>query len=322
MSENCKFQVKASELMQLMELVPGDNQTDALEQLLIKHDNLEGLCQKLHVNVHSGISSLDENDLNQRRIVYGCNKIPARANKSFVRHMLDAANDTTLIILIISAVLSLALTLTPGLKQEREVDHMNGGELELEWIEGAAILFTVACIVLVTAYNSWRKERQFSELSSTIDSKRRADVWRDGKICQLSVYDLVVGDVCEIVTGQQIPADGILLESNDLKVDESSFTGESEWVEKEESGNRRLWSGTTVMEGTGKMIVLAVGVYSQIGIIMMLLNGKSRIKRADKNESIETGRGSSTEDLNSSNAEQSIVQTKITRLIILAGYIG
>lgn len=68
-----------------------------------------------------------------------------------------------------------------------------------------------------------------------------------------------------------LPADGILIQSNDLKVDESSLTGESDHVKKGEAFDPMVLSGTHVMEGSGKMLVTAVGVNSQAGIIFTLL---------------------------------------------------
>ena len=68
-----------------------------------------------------------------------------------------------------------------------------------------------------------------------------------------------------------LPADGILIQSNDLKVDESSLTGESDHVKKGLDNDPMLLSGTHVMEGSGRMVVAAVGINSQAGIIFALL---------------------------------------------------
>ena len=68
-----------------------------------------------------------------------------------------------------------------------------------------------------------------------------------------------------------MPADGIILQSNDLKIDESSLTGESDQVKKGKDEDPMLLSGTHVMEGSGKVVVTAVGINSQAGIIFTLL---------------------------------------------------
>lgn len=81
----------------------------------------------------------------------------------------------------------------------------------------------------------------------------------------------MVGDICLIKYGDLVPADGIVVHASDLKIDESSLTGESDLIRKTSSENVTILSGTHVMEGSGNFLVLAVGVHSQSGIIMTLL---------------------------------------------------
>ncbi|NWR96010.1 AT2B1 ATPase, partial [Furnarius figulus] len=71
--------------------------------------------------------------------------------------------------------------------------------------------------------------------------------------------------------GDLLPADGVLIQGNDLKIDESALTGESDHVRKALDRDPLLLSGTHVMEGSGRMVVTAVGVNSQSGIIFTLL---------------------------------------------------
>lgn len=80
-----------------------------------------------------------------------------------------------------------------------------------------------------------------------------------------------------------MPADGVLIQSNDLKIDESSLTGESDQIKKSPETDPMLLSGTHVMEGSGRMLVTAVGVNSQTGIIMTLLGAaKSAVEEERK----------------------------------------
>ncbi|NP_001399986.1 plasma membrane calcium-transporting ATPase 1 isoform 14 [Homo sapiens] len=100
------------------------------------------------------------------------------------------------------------------------------------------------------------------------------------------------GDVYGICTklktspneGDLLPADGILIQGNDLKIDESSLTGESDHVKKSLDKDPLLLSGTHVMEGSGRMVVTAVGVNSQTGIIFTLLGagGEEEEKKDEK----------------------------------------
>ena len=66
---------------------------------------------------------------------------------------------------------------------------------------------------------------------------------RQSQIIQINVKDLVVGDVCCIKYGDLIPADGVIIQSSDLKIDESSLTGETDLIRKDESENISILSG-------------------------------------------------------------------------------
>uniref|UniRef100_A0A8C0PE76 Calcium-transporting ATPase n=1 Tax=Canis lupus familiaris TaxID=9615 RepID=A0A8C0PE76_CANLF len=142
------------------------------------------------------------------------------------------------------------------------------GEGETGWIEGAAILLSVVCVVLVTAFNDWSKEKQFRGLQSRIEQEQKFTVIRAWvKVIQIPVADITVGDIAQVKYGKV----------NDLKIDESSLTDK----------DPLLLSGTHVMEGSGRMVVTAVGVNSQTGIIFTLLGAggeeeKRRMKRKRK----------------------------------------
>ena len=126
-------------------------------------------------------------------------------------------------------------------------------------------------VVSVSSFNDWRKERQFRGLQDKIAQDQKASVIRNGQIIQLNVKDLVVGDLCCIKYGDLIPADGIIVQASDLKIDEASLTGETDLIRKDEQENVSILSGTHVMEGSGQFLVTAVGLNSQTGIIMKLL---------------------------------------------------
>ncbi|KAL3290352.1 hypothetical protein HHI36_023694 [Cryptolaemus montrouzieri] len=215
-------------------------------------------------------------DLEHRRETFGSNSIPPKPPKTFLQLVWEALQDITLIILEVAAIVSLGLSFY----QPPQGDRLPNGfvsftdtedETSHGWIEGLAILISVIVVVLVTAFNDYTKERQFRGLQSRIEGEHKFAVIRQGEVKQISVSDIVVGDICQIKYGDLLPADGILIQSNDLKVDESSLTGESDHVKKGESFDPMVLSGTHVMEGSGKMLVAAVGVNSQAGIIFTLL---------------------------------------------------
>lgn len=76
------------------------------------------------------------------------------------------------------------------------------GESQAGWIEGAAILFSVAIVVLVTAFNDWSKEKQFRGLQSRIEQEQKFTVIRKGQVIQIPVAEIVVGDIAQIKYGE------------------------------------------------------------------------------------------------------------------------
>lgn len=90
----------------------------------------------------------------------------------------------------------------------------------------------VLVVVFVTSFNDWSKERQFRGLQSKIDSDHKISVLRDGQINDVPTQAILVGDIIQIFYGHIVPADGIIIESNDLKIDESAMTGETNLIKK------------------------------------------------------------------------------------------
>lgn len=76
------------------------------------------------------------------------------------------------------------------------------GEADAGWIEGAAILLSVVCVVLVTAFNDWSKEKQFRGLQSRIEQEQKFQVVRGSQVIQLPVADIVVGDIAQVKYGE------------------------------------------------------------------------------------------------------------------------
>ncbi|MBN3317490.1 AT2B3 ATPase, partial [Atractosteus spatula] len=229
-------------------------------------------------------------DLEKRRQVYGQNFIPPKKAKTFLQLVWEALQDVTLIILEIAAIISLGLSFyqPPGEESDACGNVSTGedeGEAEAGWIEGAAILLSVICVVLVTAFNDWSKEKQFRGLQSRIEQEQKFCVIRNSNVIQIPVAEMVVGDIAQVKYGDLLPTDGIMIQGNDLKIDESSLTGESDHVKKSTEKDPMLLSGTHVMEGSGRMVVTAVGVNSQTGIIFTLLGaGEGEEEKKDKKD--------------------------------------
>ncbi|MFT7800980.1 plasma membrane calcium-transporting ATPase 3-like isoform X1 [Arapaima gigas] len=280
------FGATLEELRSLMEL----RGAEALQKIQESYSSTEGICQRLKTSPTEGLSDSPA-DLEKRRQVFGQNFIPPKKPKTFLQLVWEALQDVTLIILEIAAIISLGLSFyqPPGEDSEDCAKGTGGvedeGEAEAGWIEGAAILLSVICVVLVTAFNDWSKEKQFRGLQSRIEQEQRFAVVRNGNVIQIPVAEMVVGDMAQVKYGDLLPADGILIQGNDLKIDESSLTGESDHVRKSVNKDPMLLSGTHVMEGSGRMVVTAVGINSQTGIIFTLLGaGEGEEERKEKKE--------------------------------------
>ncbi|KAF8430389.1 E1-E2 ATPase-domain-containing protein [Tirmania nivea] len=222
--------------------------------------------------------------------VFSVNRLPKKKGKSIWDLAWDAYKDPFILVLTGAAVISLALGIYETVSAKQ---HDPTGLTPIDWVEGVAIVVAIVIVVVVSAGNDWQKERQFSKLNAKKED-RHIQVVRSGKTQDISVYDLLVGDVVCINQGDLIPADGIIIESNEVKCDESSATGESDQMKKtagqevydrivanggSTAGLEKLdpfiISGAKVLEGTGRYLVTAVGQNSSFGKIMMDLRHES-----------------------------------------------
>ena len=253
-----KYKITLSELTELME----NRAMDGKNRIEEKYGGISKIVELLQSDATDGLNANNSADLESRVEAFGRNFIPPKPPKSFLMLMWEAAQDVTLIILVVAAVISIVLGLTV------EDDPDTG------WIEGAAILISVVLVIVVTAGNDWSKERQFRSLQSKLDDDATISVIRNGESVKIFTKDIVVGDILQLGYGDILPADGIYLTGNDLSIDESTLTGETDHIKKSVEKDPMLLSGTSVMEGSCKMIVTAVGPNSQAGIIVQLIEGR------------------------------------------------
>lgn len=333
---NTQFGITLKQLRELMEL-RGQEAVIRIRE----YGGIPGLCKKLYTSPTEG---LDENpaDMRSRRETYGSNVIPPKKPKTFLQLVWEALQDATLIILELAAIISLLLSLYKPADENGNLSP-EAEETKHGWIEGVAILMSVLVVVFVTAFNDYTKEKQFRGLQNKIEGERKFAVIRKNEVKQIPVGEIVVGDICQIKYGDLLPADGILVQSNDLKIDESSLTGESDHVKKGESFDPIILSGTHVMEGSGKVLVVAVGINSQSGIIMTLLGAagdekkeavrKTSLKQKPEDKQKNDKNGKATEDATNDEEEnedddddegpqKSVLQGKLTKLAIQIGYAG
>ena len=216
-----------------------------------------------------------------RRRIYKDNRLPTKKSLSIWRLFWNAYNDRILIILTAAAIISLALGVYEAVGQQRSPEEPQS----LDWVEGLAIEIAVVIVVLVTGLNDYRREKQFVALNAKKDD-RQVKAIRSGKSVMISVFDVMVGDILHLESGDSIPADGILVSGHGIRCDESSATGESDAMKK--TGGEEVWmricdgtatskldpfmiSGSKVLEGVGTYLVTSVGVNSSFGKVMMSL---------------------------------------------------
>ncbi|PPQ77122.1 hypothetical protein CVT25_010816 [Psilocybe cyanescens] len=226
--------------------------------------------------------------LADRRRVFGENLLPTRISKTLLQLMWTAMKDKVLILLSIAAAISLALGLFQDFGTPREP-----GEPPVDWVEGVAIIIAISIVVIVGSVNDWQKERQFKALNERKE-ERGVKVIRDGIEKVIDIKEVVVGDIALLEPGEIVPCDGIFLSGHNIKCDESGATGESDAIKKvsyhelieyhrkalaagqdPHAGHTDCFmiSGSKILEGVGKYVVVAVGTKSFNGRIMMALRG-------------------------------------------------
>ncbi|XP_065006134.1 calcium-transporting ATPase 5, plasma membrane-type-like isoform X4 [Musa acuminata AAA Group] len=213
---------------------------------------VKGLANLLKTDLDRGISGVDMEVLCRRKI-FGANTYPRKKGRSFWVFLWESWQDLTLVILMIAAVLSLVLGIkTEGIKEG--------------WYDGGSIAFAVILVVIVTAVSDYRQSLQFQNLNEE-KQNIHMEVIRSGRRIKVSIFDIVVGDVVPLKIGDQVPADGILITGHSLAIDESSMTGESKIVHKDQKAPF-LMSGCKVADGYGNMLVTAVGINTEWGLLM------------------------------------------------------
>ena len=224
-------------------------------------------------------TKISEDSFLDRKRIFKENRLEEKKAKSFLQLAWLAYNDKILILLTVAAAVSLGL----GIYQS--TTPQPGGEAPVEWVEGVAIMVAIIIVVVVGAANDYQKERQFVKLNKKKED-RNVKIIRSGKSREVSVHDILVGDVMHLEPGDMIPVDGIFISGHNLKCDESSATGESDILKKHPGDEAYaaieahhnlakidpfILSGGKVTEGIGTFLVTAVGVNSVNGKILMSL---------------------------------------------------
>ncbi|XP_031273021.1 putative calcium-transporting ATPase 13, plasma membrane-type [Pistacia vera] len=227
---------------------------------LYEFDGIYGIASALKTDIDGGICSTAE-DIARRHEAFGSNTYKRPPSKSFFQFVVEAFKDLTILILLGCAVLSLAF----GIKEHG---------LKEGWYDGGSIFVAVFLVIAVSAVSNYRQNRQFDKLSK-VSNNIQIEVVRNGRRQQISIFDIVVGDIICLKIGDQVPADGLFLDGHSLLLDESSMTGESDHVEVNSSHNPFLFSGTKVADGYARMLATSVGMNTLWGQMMSQISRDS-----------------------------------------------
>lgn len=228
----------------------------SMEYFTKKFGSVANLMKSLKT---SGLHGLSSEEVPKHMEFYGRNKVEPKPPKSFCKLFFGTFKDITIIILLISAIVSIVVGSIPVLNDE-----------EYGWIDGVAILVAVMIVAFVSSTNEYSKEKQFRKLNA-VKNNKQIKVVRNGKDTVVSIFDIVVGDIAVLELGDQIPADGVLIACNDMKCDESGMTGESDEIKKDLEENPFVIGSCLITHGSGRMVVLAVGKHSKHGDILATL---------------------------------------------------
>ncbi|MBU4284957.1 HAD-IC family P-type ATPase [Patescibacteria group bacterium] len=179
---------------------------------------------------------------------FGRNTLPQEKPYSKIRLFLSQFNSPLMYILIATVVISFLLK------------HYSD-----------SILIIIVLLINTTVGFFQENKANKSLLALKKMVKFRTRVLRDGCEKEIDSEELVVGDVVFLKSGDKVPADGRIIESKGLKINEASLTGESQAVEKEVERANMVFMGTIVDEGRATIVIVAIGIDTQIGEIVSLL---------------------------------------------------
>lgn len=228
---------------------------------LVAYGGVQEILKILETDPSNGINN-NSHDINKRSDEFGTNTYPKASSRSFLSFLVEAFKDSTIVILLVCAALSLGF----GIKQHGP---------EEGWYDGGSIIVAVVLVLAVSAISNFKQSQQFSKLSEE-SSNIQVEVVREGRRQPTSIFNIVVGDVVCLKIGDQVPADGLFLNGHSMKIDESSMTGESDLVDINEVEHPFLLSGTKVKDGYGRMVVTSVGMNTTWGQMMSCISNDKK----------------------------------------------
>lgn len=220
------------------------------------------------------LSCLTSDEAKQKQTEFGKNELTAEKKKNFLRKVFGIIAEPMFILLLVAATIYFFLG---------------------EPADGAIMLVFVIAIISIEVVQEWKTDKTLNALKDL--SAPHIKVIRDDEEKLILSSDLVPGDLMIVTEGVKIPADGFIIKSNDLNIDESSLTGEAESVWKHEiiavKDNEGYWkkdyvySGTLVLQGSGYIQVDKIGANTEYGKI-----GKGVVEAEAKRSPLQNQTGS------------------------------
>lgn len=227
-------------------------------------DSKESLINELNSNSQTGLSTKDVVE-NQKK--FGFNQLTKQKPTSLAKRIWEASTEPMILMLIMAGIIALAVNLFRG---------FTGGEAD--YLECLGIFLAISLSVIISVVMEGKSAKAFEALSQ-ISNNTIVKVIRNNQIGMINQENIVVGDILLLSMGDKIPADGRLLESTSVAVDESALTGESLPAKKNDEvsfdnpktplaeRSNMIYSGTYITSGNCKMIVTAVGDNTEFGKI-------------------------------------------------------
>lgn len=209
---------------------------------------------------------LTDEQVKQSREQYGRNVLTPPHRTSLWKLYLDKYRDPIIQILLVAAFVSLILAF-----------------IEHNFMETIGIFVAVFLATTVGFYFERDAAKKFNVLTA-LSEEQPVKVRRGGKVMQIPRHDIVVGDVALIEVGDEVPADGELLVSTDLQINESTLTGEPITEKNTEGGGDGAYPrnvilrSTMVMNGRGEFVVTAVGDATEIGKVAQKSTEQTSVK--------------------------------------------
>ncbi|MEI5994646.1 calcium-translocating P-type ATPase, PMCA-type [Candidatus Enterococcus mansonii] len=224
---------------------------------------IETIIEEVKTNKEVGLT---EQEVKKRLEQHGANKFKEAKKDSVLKKFLHSLSDFTTIILLVAAAISFYTAIA--------TDHG-------DYFEGILIIAIVIINAVLAIVQEGNAEKSLSALQDM--NKQSSSVLRDGKVETIDAEKVVVGDILILESGSMITADARIIQSSQLRVEESALTGESEPVEKDSEyiasqdqalGDQinMVFKGCTVSNGRGRAIVTAIGMQTEMGKIAGLLN--------------------------------------------------